>query len=89
LATELKIDKGFVCDMLTNHEDQAIVEGIIALARAFQPSSIAEGVEITEQVHRLLEFGFNVMQCYRIARPMPSGKIVEWVRDFQPDRLLP
>jgi diguanylate cyclase (GGDEF)-like protein/PAS domain S-box-containing protein len=87
-ATELKIDKSFVRDMLTNHEDQAIVEGIIALAHAFQRSSIAEGVETTEQVHRLLEFGCNVMQGYRIAHPMPSGKIVEWVRGFQPDRLL-
>jgi EAL domain-containing protein (putative c-di-GMP-specific phosphodiesterase class I) len=87
-ATELKIDKGFVCDMLTNHEDKAIVEGIIALAHAFQRSSIAEGVETTEQVHRLLDFGCNVMQGYGIAHPMPSGKIVEWVRGFQPDRLL-
>ena len=87
-ATELKIDKSFVSDMLTNHEDQAIVEGIIAIAHAFQRSSIAEGVETTEQIHRLLEFGCNVMQGYRIAHPMPPGQIVAWVRDFQPDRLL-
>jgi EAL domain-containing protein (putative c-di-GMP-specific phosphodiesterase class I) len=87
-ATELKIDKGFVRDMLTYHEDQAIVVCIIALGHAFQRSVIAEGVETTEQIHRLLELGCKLMQGYGIARPMPPEKIVAWVRDFQPDRLL-
>jgi len=87
-VTELKIDKSFVLDMLINHEDQAIIEGIIALGCAFQRSVIAEGVETSGQMHRLLELGCKAMQGYGIARPMPSEQIVTWVRDFQPDKLL-
>jgi diguanylate cyclase (GGDEF)-like protein/PAS domain S-box-containing protein len=87
-ATELKIDKSFVLDMLINHEDKAIVESIIALGCAFQRSVIAEGVETSEQMHRLLELGCKAMQGYGIARPMPSEQIVTWVRDFQPANIL-
>jgi diguanylate cyclase (GGDEF)-like protein/PAS domain S-box-containing protein len=87
-ATEIKIDRSFVLDMLTNHEDQAIVEGIIALGCAFHRSVIAEGVETSGQMHRLLELGCKAMQGYGIARPMPPEQIVAWVRDFQPAQLL-
>ncbi len=87
-ATELKIDKSFVLDMLIDHENHAIIESIIALGSAFQRTVIAEGVETSEQIHRLLELGCYVMQGYCIARPMPSEKIVAWVRDFQPAQLL-
>jgi len=82
-AMELKIDQGFVRDMLTNHADQDIIEGIIALGRLFQRSVIAEGVETIEQIHRLLELGCEAMQGYGIARPMPSEQIMTWARDFQ------
>ena len=85
-ATELKIDKSFVMDMLINQEDQAIVEGVIALGCAFHRTVIAEGVETSEQMHRLLELGCNLMQGYGIARPMPpeqySGPLCQ-------DSLLP
>ena len=87
-AQELKIDKSFVHDMLGNCEGQAIIEGIIALGGAFQRSVIAEGVETAEQIQRLLKSGCKLMQGYGIARPMPSGQIVTWAREFQPDRLF-
>ena len=85
---ELKIDQSFVCNMLTNHEDQSIIEGIIALGRSFQRSVIAEGVETTEQIDRLRELGCEAMQGYVIARPMPAVQIVTWARNFQPAQLL-
>jgi EAL domain-containing protein (putative c-di-GMP-specific phosphodiesterase class I) len=87
-ATEIKIDSSFVLDMLTNHEDQAIVEGIIALGCAFHRSVIAEGVETSGQMHRLLELGCKAMQGYGIARPMPPEQIVTWVKNFQPAKFL-
>jgi EAL domain-containing protein (putative c-di-GMP-specific phosphodiesterase class I) len=83
-APEIKIDKSFVHDMLTNGEDRAIIEGIIALGRAFQCCVIAEGVETSGQIDRLLELGCKLMQGFGIAHPMPSGQIVTWVREFQP-----
>jgi EAL domain-containing protein (putative c-di-GMP-specific phosphodiesterase class I) len=81
-ATELKIDQRFVRDMLNNREDQAIIEGIIALGRAFKRTVVAEGVESPEQIQRLRELGCEVMQGYFFARPMPSDQIMDWMRSF-------
>jgi len=44
-ATELKIDRSFVRNMLDDPGDLAILEGVMGLATAFQRRVIAEGVE--------------------------------------------
>jgi diguanylate cyclase (GGDEF)-like protein/PAS domain S-box-containing protein len=82
-ATELKIHQRFVRGMLINPEDQNIVEGIIALGRALRRSIVAEGVETTEQIHRLQQLGCALMQGYSIARPMSPQQLAIWVQEFQ------
>lgn len=44
-ADVLKIDQGFVRDMLHDPDDLSILEGVLGLARAFRREVIAEGVE--------------------------------------------
>jgi diguanylate cyclase (GGDEF)-like protein/PAS domain S-box-containing protein len=87
-VAELKIDQSFVRGLLTNHEDQAIVEGIIGLGHAFKRSVVAEGVETAAQIHRLLALGCEIMQGYYIARPMPAGQVAAWVGNFHAERYL-
>lgn len=84
-SSTLKIDQGFIREMLFNPDDLAIVQGIIGLANAFQNEVVAEGVETIEQVLILLELGCQNIQGYSIAHPMPAEKISGWVRDFKPD----
>lgn len=79
----LKIDQSFVRDMLEDREDQAIVEGVVNLAKVFKRSVVAEGVETEEHGKRLLEFGCEVAQGYGIARPMPASEVVNWVKNYQ------
>lgn len=75
----LKIDQSFVRDMLEDHGDKAIVQGVIALAKAFDRQIVAEGIE-TEEHHRvLLEMGCNIGQGYGIAKPMPADEILLWL----------
>jgi diguanylate cyclase (GGDEF)-like protein/PAS domain S-box-containing protein len=81
----LKIDQTFVRDMLIDPGDLAIVQGVIGLASAFHHKVVAEGVETTEQILMLLELGCDLMQGYGLSRPMPSDKVLDWVRDFQAD----
>ncbi|MEC8483792.1 MAG: bifunctional diguanylate cyclase/phosphodiesterase, partial [Pseudomonadota bacterium] len=46
---ELKIDKSFVDDITTNSNTLAMVEGIIAIARRLNITTVVEGVETDEQ----------------------------------------
>ena len=86
-ADVIKIDRTFVRDMLDDVNDLAIVEGIIALSRAFHRQVVAEGVESSAHYQRLLELGCAVGQGYCIARPMPVEDVVSWMSNWRPDRM--
>jgi diguanylate cyclase (GGDEF)-like protein len=81
----IKIDQSFVRDMLEDVDDLAIVESVIGLAKTFKREVIAEGVETIEHGVALLKLGCELAQGYAIARPMPSGKIPEWVSNWKAD----
>ncbi|MDP1536372.1 MAG: EAL domain-containing protein [Burkholderiales bacterium] len=81
----IKIDQSFVCNMLGNTEDMAIIEGVIGLAEAFHISVIAEGVEMVEQGLKLIQLGCFMGQGYGIAPPMPAQDIPEWIAAWRPD----
>ncbi|OKL35987.1 putative bifunctional diguanylate cyclase/phosphodiesterase [Domibacillus mangrovi] len=65
----LKIDKSFIDDVHTSYEDKALVEMIIQLAKLFDLTVIAEGVEKVEQLNVLKELGCDYIQGYFISRP--------------------
>ncbi len=80
----LKIDQSFVRNMLSDKGDHAIVQGIIALAKAFDMSTVAEGVETDEQYRMLAEMGCDLAQGFGIARPMPEAELLAWGRPRLP-----
>jgi diguanylate cyclase (GGDEF)-like protein len=84
-ASLIKIDQSFVRDMLTDADDLAIVEGVIALAKSFKLNVIAEGVETIEHGTVLLQLGCELAQGFGIAKPMLASDIPAWVDDWKPD----
>ncbi len=78
----LKIDQSFICDMLHDKGDRAIVQGVIALAKAFDRKIVAEGVETEELFHELVEMGCEYGQGYGIALPMPAGDLPAWLEKW-------
>lgn len=71
----LKIDRGFV-DRLTNDPtDQAIVDTIVRLARAFDLDVIGEGIEHLEDLSTLVRLGCRRGQGYLLARPLPPEEL--------------
>ncbi|MDP5072231.1 MAG: GGDEF domain-containing phosphodiesterase, partial [Congregibacter sp.] len=78
----LKIDQSFVRDMLVDTDDNAIVQGIIELAKVFNLTVIAEGVETSQHSDVLLSLGCHLAQGYGIARPMPAGKLLPWLAEW-------
>lgn len=77
----LKIDQSFVRDMLVDKGDNAIVQGVIALAKAFGLKTVAEGIETMEHFEALLAMGCESGQGYGIARPMPVSDLIRWARN--------
>ena len=86
-AEIIKIDQSFVREILSDYNNLVIVQGVISLASAFQREIIAEGVETIEHGRLLLQLNCDHAQGYGIAKPMPADKVVEWVRQWQPDPL--
>ncbi len=78
-AQTLKIDRGFIRDMLFDPGDLAIVRGIIGLTAAFKLDVIAEGVESLEHGVLLMQLGCDCAQGYVISRPMPAGEVPDWI----------
>lgn len=84
-AQVLKIDQSFVCGMLDNPDDLAILQGVMGLANAFRRMVVAEGVETVEHGELLLRLGCLVGQGYGIAHPMPAEQLLPWYAGWQPD----
>ncbi|SDI31163.1 PAS domain S-box-containing protein/diguanylate cyclase (GGDEF) domain-containing protein [Propionivibrio dicarboxylicus] len=79
----VKIDRSFVGDMLILPKDQALVEGLIAMAHSVQRSVVAEGVETIDHANALLQCGCDQAQGFGIGHPMPPDAIPDWLATWQ------
>jgi diguanylate cyclase (GGDEF)-like protein/PAS domain S-box-containing protein len=68
---QVKIDQGFVRDLLVDENDRGITETICALAKTLKMDVIAEGVESLEQRDVLFQLGCQHFQGYFYHRPEP------------------
>jgi len=66
----IKIDRHFVMRMTSDRSAAAIVKAVIAMARAMGVTTIAEGVETTDQARSLILEGCNEAQGFLYGRPM-------------------
>ncbi len=68
----LKIDRAFVSRLTPGIEEAEMVSAIIAIARNFNMSVIAEGVENVGQLERLIALGCRKIQGYHFSQPLPA-----------------
>jgi EAL domain-containing protein (putative c-di-GMP-specific phosphodiesterase class I) len=68
----LKIDRSFVSQLTTSGTGRTVAETIIALGKAFNMTTLAEGVETSEQFEMLAHMGCDQSQGYLHSRPLPA-----------------
>jgi EAL domain-containing protein (putative c-di-GMP-specific phosphodiesterase class I) len=85
---QLKIDKSFVSDLITNQDDNAIALAVIAMAHSMRLKVIAEGVENEAQLAFLQKNRCDEMQGYYLSRPLPPRQITALLRGELPSAAL-
>lgn len=74
---QLKIDQGFITDIVTSPSDTAIAQTIVTLGNSLGLSVIAEGVETEAQRARLFELGCTLYQGYLFGKPAPIDDLLD------------
>ncbi len=78
--SQLKIDQGFVRNILIDSNDAAIAKMVIALADSMALEVIAEGVETQAQSDFLASIGCHAFQGYRFSRPLPIAEFEKFAK---------
>ena len=75
----LKIDRAFISRLGRDAEDSDVVRFLIALARSLGLRTIAEGVELKEQLEVLRNLGCDEVQGFLTGRPMTGRDAEGWL----------
>lgn len=81
-VSEIKIDSGFVHNMLESEVDLAIVQAGIRLGQALGLSVVGKGVENEAQERKLVEFGCDMMQGHYVSRALPIAQLPTWLEEW-------
>ncbi len=76
----VKIDRSFIAEDADSADDWALTRGIIRLGQNLHLTTIAEGVQTSEQADRLRRMHCHRAQGYYFARPVAADAITELLR---------
>ncbi len=85
----LKIDGCFISQIPTDVTGKAVVKTIIALAKAFKMTTVAEGVENQEQLDFLWQVGCDQSQGYLHSKPITRDEFALLLEHGNGNLMLP
>jgi diguanylate cyclase (GGDEF)-like protein len=77
----LKVDRSFIRDLVSDSNDYAIVSAVIAMAKHLRIGIIAEGVEGWPQLEMLRNLGCRYAQGFLLAEPTPASNCVQFLEN--------
>jgi EAL domain-containing protein (putative c-di-GMP-specific phosphodiesterase class I) len=75
---EIKIDKSFITNMLTDNKEALIVHSVIDLGHNLGLKVVAEGIETQELLETLTALGCDEIQGYFVCEPKPATDLNAW-----------
>lgn len=81
-VTQIKIDKSFVMQMLSNDHDAVIVRSTIDLAHNLGLKITAEGIEDEETLNILEILSCDYAQGFHLAKPMNNTAFINWLKHY-------
>jgi diguanylate cyclase (GGDEF)-like protein len=72
---ELKLDRPFIADLVTDESQRTLVRAAINFAHELGLRVVAEGIEDVATLDLLDEMGCDLAQGYYISRPAPADKL--------------
>lgn len=82
-ATELKIDRSFISNMLESERDRRLVEAIIWLAHQFGLRVVAEGVQNSTEIRLLTALKCDVIQGFYFSEALPHDEFCRWISRYR------
>jgi EAL domain-containing protein (putative c-di-GMP-specific phosphodiesterase class I) len=79
----VKIERSFVATVGSDARAEALVAGIVDLARRLDVQIVAEGIEDGVQLTRLRQAGCAYGQGFHFAPPMPPGELAAFMAEFE------
>jgi EAL domain-containing protein (putative c-di-GMP-specific phosphodiesterase class I) len=76
---EIKLDRSYVRGAAEDESKREMCRVVADLARRFQITSVAEGVETRDDLGVLIDTGYDLVQGFFFARPMPGADFVDYV----------
>ena len=80
---KLKIDRGFIAELISRADDASIVEAIVSLAHSLHLKVVAEGVETQEQLALLKRLGCDQYQGFCFSPAVPAANFATLLRESQ------
>src|SRR6266545_667309 len=80
---ELKVDRSFVSQMISNTSDAVIVRSTVDLGRNLGLRVVAEGVEDQATRQELDAMGCDAIQGFYVSRPVPADDLLNWLKQQQ------
>ena len=78
---KLKIDRGFISELMSCADDATIVRAIVSLAHSLRLKVVAEGVETNEQLDLLKQLGCDQYQGYQFSPAVPPAEFAGLLRE--------
>lgn len=78
-ADTLKIDRSFIRDIPDESDSTEIVSSIIQLAKKLRINTVAEGVELLQQLHPLIEMNCDEIQGYLYSKPILHHELEQFL----------